>query len=442
MQPEKRMDMVQNIIDVLKETWHLTNEMSAYLLLGFLLAGVLHEFVPSTLYRRYLGKNNFRSVLLSTLFGIPLPLCSCGVIPTAMGLRREGASKGATVSFLISTPQTGVDSIIATYSLMGLPFAIARPLVALVTALFGGMMVAAVEGREDDKASAVETDTKICTGEKHGIPFRQRVVNVLRYGFVEMVEDIGKWLLVGLLVAGMITALVPDEWFALFKDNSFLSILLVLLITIPMYLCAVGSIPIAVALMLKGLSPGAALVLLMAGPASNAASILVVRKVMGNRTLMLYLLSIVGGAVGFGLAMDFLLPRDWFVSALMQKAACCEGGVDGFSLCCTVLMALLLLNALTPMKWLKGDHAGCTCHATGCACSSEAKPLSAPSVFRIKGMNCNHCATNVKKAIAEVAGVQTVEVVLEKGMAYVQGEFNEAEILNNVRALGFEVDKM
>lgn len=435
--------MMQNIIEVLEETWHLTNEMSGYLLLGFLLAGVLHEFVPSTLYRRYLSGNNFRSVLLSALFGIPLPLCSCGVIPTAMGLRRGGASKGATVSFLISTPQTGVDSIIATYSLMGLPFAIARPLVALVTAVFGGMMVAAVEGHEDEKAAVAENVAETCVAHKCKTPFWKRLLNVLRYGFVEMVEDIGKWLLVGLLIAGMITALVPDEWFALFKDNSFLSILLVLLITIPMYLCATGSIPIAVALMMKGLSPGAALVLLMAGPASNAASILVVRKVMGSRTLLLYLLSIVGGAVGFGLAMDFLLPREWFLSALMQKAACCEEGVSGFSLCCTLVMALLLLNALTPLKWLKAGHAGCTCHAEGgCACSSEAKPLAAPSVFRIKGMNCNHCATNVKKAIAEVAGVQTVEVVLEKGMAYVQGEFNEAEILNNVRALGFEVDKM
>ena len=137
------------LLDILKEVWVLTNEMSPYLLLGFLLAGLMHEFLPSTLYTNHLGKNNFRSVFLSALFGVPLPLCSCGVIPTAMGLRREGASKGATVSFLIATPQTGVDSIIATYSLMGLPFAIIRPIAAFLTAILGGTLVNGTERQAD-----------------------------------------------------------------------------------------------------------------------------------------------------------------------------------------------------------------------------------------------------------------------------------------------------
>ena len=139
---DKKMNI---LLDILKEVWVLTNEMSPYLLLGFLLAGIMHEFLPSTLYTNHLGKNNFRSVFLSALFGVPLPLCSCGVIPTAMGLRREGASKGATVSFLIATPQTGVDSIIATDSLMGLPFAIIRPIAAFLTAILGGTLVNKVE---------------------------------------------------------------------------------------------------------------------------------------------------------------------------------------------------------------------------------------------------------------------------------------------------------
>jgi uncharacterized membrane protein YraQ (UPF0718 family) len=302
--------------------------MSPYLLLGFLLAGVMHVFVPSTLYSRYLSAGNFRSVFYSALFGIPLPLCSCGTIPTAMSLYREGASKGATVSFLIATPQTGVDSIIATYSLMGLPFAILRPVAALCTALFGGLMVNrfASDGKS---AATVKTDCKTPKEEFKEIIGRgwgRNLWGVLKYAFFDMMQDIGKWLVIGLVVAGLITVFVPDTFFATFQDNTLLSIALVLAFAIPMYLCATGSIPIAVALMLKGLSPGAALVLLMAGPASNAASMLVVSKVLGRKTMLFYLLSIIGGATVFALGIDYLLPQEWFTAPLKQLHTCCADG--------------------------------------------------------------------------------------------------------------------
>ena len=281
----------------------LVNKMSPYLLLGFLLAGVMHAFVPSRLYRRYLGGSSFRSVVNAALLGVPLPLCSCGVIPTAMSLRKEGASKGAAVSFLIATPQTGVDSIFATYSLMGLPFALLRPVAALVTALFGGQVVNMFDKKDVAVAEEIEAQ------KEPALSFGGKIRKALKYAFVDMMQDIGRWLVVGLVVAGLITVFVPASFFALFADNSLLSMVVVLLFAMPMYLCATGSIPIAVALMLKGLSPGTALVLLMAGPAVNAASMLVVGKVMGRRSLMLYLLSIVGGAMAFGLAVDHLLPR-------------------------------------------------------------------------------------------------------------------------------------
>ena len=258
----------------MNEVIELINEMSPYLLLGFLIAGVMHVFVPNRFYSNYLSGRSFRSVISAALFGVPLPLCSCGVIPTAMSLRREGAGKGAVVSFLIATPQTGVDSIFATYSLMGLPFALVRPIAAFVTALMGGVFVNAFE-KEEPVIQSVQKQE--CREEKK-MTIWQKLVEVLNFGFVEMMEDIGKWLVVGLLIAGLITVFVPNEFFAIFKDNTFMSMLLVLCISIPMYLCATGSIPIAVALMLKGLTPGAALVLLMAGPACNFASILVINK--------------------------------------------------------------------------------------------------------------------------------------------------------------------
>lgn len=393
------------LLNVFYEIWVLVCEMAPYLLLGFLLAGLMHEFVPKSLSRRYLSGRSMKSVLWAALFGVPLPLCSCGVIPTAMGLRREGAGKGATIAFLIATPQTGVDSIVATYSLMGLPFALIRPLVAMVTAVMGGWLVNAT----DNEILAVRSPQKheeehhgcccgkhheekhshgCCCGEHHEEEHHDcccgkhheekhshgcccgehkrniwhRLGDAMTYAFVEMMGDIGKWLLVGLAVAGIITALVPDTWFAVFQGNSLLSILFVLLLSIPMYLCATGSIPIAVALMLKGLTPGAALVLLMAGPASNAASIVVIRKELGWRTLLVYLGSIVLGAVVFGLAIDLLLPEAWFTQALHLTDHSCEEGPGLFSIVSTLVLALLLLNAFSPVKVWKGK--GCSCHSS------------------------------------------------------------------------------
>ena len=370
----------------MNEVLHMINEMSPFLLLGFLMAGVLHAFVPAKFYTRYLSRGDFRSVFYAAMMGVPLPLCSCGVLPTAMSLRKEGASKGATTSFLIATPQTGVDSIAATYSLMGLAFAVIRPVAALLTALFGGQLtnwmtrgevqstkyeVRSDEAeehccchKEEPKAQEhccchKEADDDHCCCHKEdaeecgchcgdSVPedasFMDKVKEALRYAFIYMVGDIGKWLVIGLVIAALITMFVPAEFFAVFADNTLLSMLLVLAVSVPMYVCATGSIPIAVALMLKGLTPGAALVLLMAGPAANVASILVIRDRMGGKALTAYLLSIIGGAVACGLAIDWLLPREWFTTSLMQGADCCEPTTP-FQWCCTALLAALLLWA-------------------------------------------------------------------------------------------------
>ena len=245
----------------MQEILNLIHEMSPYLLLGFGIAGVMHTFVPTRLYHRYLSGRGFRSVLYAASLGVPLPLCSCGVLPTAMSLRREGASKGATTSFLIATPQTGVDSIAATYSLMGLPFAIIRPIAALVTALMGGMLVNLFDRDKEAAEGSVQAEDSTGTDAPR-LTLKEKFLGALRYGYVEMMQDIGRWLVIGLLVAGIITVAVPDGFFATFAHRPLLGMLLVLACSIPMYLCATGSIPIAVALMLKGMTPGTALVLL------------------------------------------------------------------------------------------------------------------------------------------------------------------------------------
>ena len=386
----------------------LINEMSPYLLLGFLLAGLMHAFIPGRYYTRFLSKPTLGSVINAAIFGIPLPLCSCGVIPTAMSLRKEGASRGAVTSFLIATPQTGIDSIIATFSLMGVPFAVIRPIAALITAVLGGWMVNTFVSLRDRKAhremaegtivKTEETETCTChchchenkaesccpegdsddhhhhhhhSGEHHHhsshhhhshhhhsssaschchdrkIPntIGGKIVEALRYAFLDMMSDIGKWLVIGLVVAGLITIYVPDEVFTIFKDNTMASMILVLIISIPMYLCATGSIPIAVVLMLKGLTPGAALVLLMAGPACNMASILVIRKGLGFRTLVIYILSIVIGAVFFGCLIDWLQYSGMidFTSRVSQTMEIKEGGAGIIKWTSTIVLTLLLL---------------------------------------------------------------------------------------------------
>lgn len=421
----------------------LINEMSPYLLLGFLIAGFMHAFIPSTIYSKYLSRANFKSVLLAALFGVPIPLCSCGVIPTAMSLRREGASKGAATSFLIATPQTGVDSIIATFSLMGLPFAIIRPIAALITAVFGGQLVNWVEGKDGEgtvtgKGEVVaQCDCDDCCADEHNHDhsLKGKIKEALSYAYIEMMEDIGKWLVVGLIVAGLITLFVPDSFFEIFKDNSLASMLLVLCIAIPMYLCATGSIPIAVALMMKGLTPGAGLVLLMAGPACNFASMLVINKVMGRRTLITYLASIIAGAVGFGLIIDHLLPRAWFISSLVANDACCEEHQSWFSVGCTILLCLLLANAILRKKFSHHSHKG----HDHCSCGHDhSNNNEEKMVFIIEGMNCNHCRLSAEKAILSVEGVKNATVDLNSKTAVVEGDASFEDIAKAIEGVGFK----
>lgn len=410
-----------NMETYIKPFFNILNEMSPYLLLGFLIAGVLHSFVPQKIYQQHFSKNNFKSVLYSTLFGIPLPLCSCGVIPTAMSLRKNNASKGATVSFLISTPQTGVDSILATASLMGIPFAIIRPFAALFTALVGGTLVNIFNKNEEEKENLVDINSR---SEKKD--FKTRCIEALHYGFVEMMQDIGKYLIIGLLIAGLITLFVPDDFFTLLAEYPLANMLLILLFALPMYLCATGSIPIAAALMLKGLSPGAAFVLLMAGPATNMASILIVRKVLERKTLILYLTSIIIGAIGFGLTIDYLLPAEWFSNTFAtSKITSCKNGTEWWKIASSLLFIGLIIHA-----FIKKKHTN--------KMEIEEKNCNTLLKFKIEGMKCNHCKNNVEMNLKKFANITSVEIELEKGIAYINGDVQKETIIAEVEKLGYD----
>lgn len=445
------------ILDWIENYWHallmMSAEMAPYLLLGFFIAGLLRVFVPKTLYSKHLAPRNMKSVVKAAALGVPLPLCSCGVIPTAVGLRKEGASHGACTSFLIATPQTGVDSIIATYSLMGLPFAIVRPLAALFTAIFGGWLTNTY-AREDEKrseASAADGNDASCDcgceghhhdhgcscGKEKDAPrsFGRKMLEALDYAFVDMMQDVGKWLVVGLLIAALITVAVPNEWLAALHDYKLLNMLLVLAVAIPMYVCATGSIPIAVSLMAKGLTPGAALVLLMAGPAVNSASMLVIGKVFGRRTLWLYILSIVIGAVLFGLGIDYLLPQEWFAVQSRIMGACHHqaAGLSATDWIWMGLLAALLVNALGRQWWSTRHHRHeCCCHEHH---SDEAREAA---IYSVSGMNCNHCKANVERAIRSVEGVEDVEVSLAAATATVTGRHDSEALIRQVKSFGYE----
>ncbi len=409
----------------MQEIIELVNEMSPYLLLGFLLAGLMHSFIPGKYLTRHLSSPDFRSVLKAAAIGIPLPLCSCGVIPTAMSLRKEGASKGAVTSFLIATPQTGVDSILATYSLMGLPFAIVRPLAALVASLVGGALATLA-----DDANAITPDSQTdCAKGCHDLSLMGKMREALRYAFVEMMQDIGKWLAIGILVAGVITIAVPDDVSDVFRGSTTASMLLVLAISIPMYLCATGSIPIAVALMLKGLTPGAAMVLLMAGPACNMASILVVRKVLGMRTLCVYLTSIIVCSVAFGCLIDWMQFGGManFLPLSAAGGGCCEETAGWFQWACTILLAALLVHALA---FPHGSHDSCTC------CCHEGEPHNART-YHVVGMTCHHCCRAVENALEALPTIEEAHADLHNACVTVEGDATEEEVRQAVESLGF-----
>lgn len=426
----------------------MLNEMSPYILLGFLIAGVMHAFIPQQTFARHLSGTGWKAVVKSALIGVPLPLCSCGVLPTAIAMRRNGASRAASTSFLVATPQTGVDSIAATWSLLGPAFAVIRPVAALTTAVAGGIAVG--KGEENDNRDNVNCDCSDqpshtschdehcgcsdvqASGDNGNKSFLEKTVGALRYGFVDLVGSIGSWLIAGLLIAALITVYVPADFFAFMGTYPIVSMIAVLIVAIPMYVCATGSIPIAMSLMMKGLSPGTALVLLMAGPAANFASFTLISREMGRKAAVTYLLSIIAGAITFGLAIDYLMPSGWF-PVTSAKAACHHGveSISWFETACTciliVLLAVAMLRRYIPDLFKKQND------------EAAGNVDDEVYLYVVEGMNCTHCRDAVATAIAGVNGVSNVEVDLSSGIAKVYGSHNVDALTDAVTRAGFDI---
>lgn len=418
---------------------NILNQMSPYILLGFILAGMLHVFIRPDTMSRHLSGHGWRPVVKAALLGIPLPLCSCGVLPTAVALRRQGASKGASTSFLIATPQTGVDSIAATYALLGLPFAIVRPIAALVGSVAGGMAVDRSDKDGDNDmpvtASATACSDGCCQSAAEAEAprgFINKMWAAVKYGLTDMVASVGKWLVIGLVVAAVITVAVPDSLFLSLAEYPRLAMLVMVAVAVPMYVCATGSIPIAMSLMLKGLTPGVGFVLLMAGPAANFASVMVLSKSLGRRATAVYVLSVVVTAILFGLLINYLLPAQWFaIGGAADTIAHCHVEWPWFPTLCSALLVALLLRAFVAgaaerRRFRKESN------------NTSTTDTTMQKVYKVNGMACAHCKATVEKAVGAVAGVSSVAVDLPTGRVAVDGAYDPKAVAEAVTNAGFD----
>ena len=316
--------MLTMLSGIAMESWHLFVDMAPYLFMGFMVAGLLHVYVPEKQIMKYLGSSagKVRSALNATLLGIPIPLCSCGVVPAALSLRKRGATRGATVSFLISTPETGVDSIFITYALLDPIMTLFRPLAALVTAFSAGVAEnlfdekrpeisdRGIDARKKNvimlqpKNECTDASCSSCSTVSDSLTTGGRFGVGMRYAFVELLGDISKWLIVGIVFAGIISYAVPYEVISSYLGGGMASMFFMLLVGIPLYICATASTPLAAALISKGMSPGTAFVFLLAGPATNVATITMVTKFLGKRSAAIYVAAIAICSLGFGLLLD------------------------------------------------------------------------------------------------------------------------------------------
>lgn len=417
------MEVKEFIVSFFKDFVSILGEMSPYLLLGFFFAGLLYAFIPKQRIEKYFNGNPLKSSVLASVFGVPLPLCSCGVIPTGTAFYKNGASKGGTVSFLISTPQTGVDSILATFSLLGLPFAIIRPLAALLTGITGGLITSAITQNEPDNRIFKQEV------EKHK-SITQKIADVFRYGFVDFIQDISKWLVIGLVLAAIISALIPNEFFDMLNMPPIVQMLLILVVSIPLYICATGSIPLAAILILKGISPGAAFVFLMAGPATNAATITMIGKVLGKRSLFAYLGTIILGALSFGLLIDYVLPLEWFTQIASEHLGHNhDQHLIWWQITSGVVLMALIINGYI-QKYL---------NSTSKINNQITIKTMETITIKVEGMTCNHCKANVETNLEKLSFVKNAKVNLSEKTVTLEGDNIEVDIAKGtIDSLGYK----
>lgn len=394
--------------DLIYEILIFYNDVAIFLVFGFIMAGALHIIFPDSIIKRHLSANSFLSVIKATLFGIPLPICSCGVVPVAASLKNSGASNGSTIAFLISTPQVGADSFMITYSLLGWVFGIFRIVASLITALLAGILVNIIEIKKDRpqmfpmlQNNAQESMT-------------ERIRSIFVYIEDSLMGSIANPLLTGLFVAGFISTIIPDNFFELYMGGNFLSMLVMLIIGIPMYVCASASTPIAAALIMKGLSPGAALVFLLTGPATNAISITTIHSLLGRRSTVIYMAVISVASLVLGLLFNVLVSEYGFQGILLHN----QHEILPFWL---KILGSIVLTIMLLWHYIKAYL----------TVKKVEKAMENREFLIVEGMSCMHCLGSVKKAVEGVNGTSNVVVDLQSKK--VQFEIDDAKAIEKVK---------
>ncbi len=429
------------LLRVAVETWQVAGEMAPYLLFGFLAAGALSAFVSPAWLERHLGGPGFMPVLKSVLLGVPLPLCSCGVIAVTASIRSRGASRAAATGFLLSTPQTGVDSILATWGMLGPVLGVARPVIALFSGLAGGLLVGLLGEKETPKNGPAEKPAcsdGCCSGghdDEAPATAGARILHALHYGLVVLPRDIARPLVAGVALAGLISALVPPDALSPYLGGGLAAMLAMIALGIPLYVCATASIPLAVGFMHMGASPGAALAFLIAGPGTNAATVATVWKMMGPRTCLVYLFTVAATALLAGLAYDGMIGGlggfGVHLAGHAHHEAELAAGAGGH------VFALLLLAVLAHSVYEKRINRLFT---RKMEVETAPPPEGGRVVLHVKGMTCSHCAAAVTRALKAASGSGDVLVDLEKGRAEVSGASASPEVLRQAVAdLGYDV---
>lgn len=385
--------------EYLEALWQILLELSPPLLGGLVLAGLIHLLIPAGFIHRTLSRRNISSVFKSVLVGVPMPLCSCGVVPTALGLRKEGASNGATTAFLISTPQTGVDSILVSANFLGWPFALFKVVTAFITGLVGGIIA-----EHADKPSSI--------AENHPGQFERTprtFQEFWHYTVVELYGAIERWIIIGVLLAALITAVTPDQFFSdMSLTQGFSGMLLMLLIAMPLYVCATGSVPIAASLVMAGMPLATALVFLMAGPATNIATMGAIYRTLGMRLLGVYLGTVIIMSITFALIFDALFAQQVMVS-IHQHSNELLGQIS-FSV-------LLLITAWLYVYRYRSQQINLAKFSEG----------EMGITLKVEGMSCQHCVANVKKSVEALDGVEEALPDLESGQVMINGDKLETD---------------
>ena len=419
------MELIFNYLNIfVKEMWSLCVEMAPYILLGMLVSGIISVFINSDMIFKHIGPKDFTSTLKSTLFGVPLPLCSCGVIPVAATLRESGASKGSTVSFLVSTPQTGVDSVFLTYGMLGPVFALFRPIAAFVSGILSGVLI---NNFDDDEHYHIRKEDLKKTNQ---LQIKDKIISGVKYGFISLPADIVVPLFKGLIVAAAISIFLPPDYIANhFTSNIYVQFFTMLVISIPFYVCATASIPVAVALMAKGISPGAAFIFLMAGPATNASSIAVIKNILGAKTLYLYLALISFSAIFFGFIFDLFFKETAFTIPDMLHHHDHGSGIDtllGF------VFIITLINAYIS-RFKENKHVN---HSNDVLLNES---FSQKQII-VDGMTCGHCKESVESVLNAFESVKKASVDLISGKVLIEGvDIEIDEIKEKITSRGFSV---